>query len=233
MNARLYLMVYDDEDPLARTDQITVPAAIWLRADRDHVGLGPIYVHIGGDVVGRLRPAIPSDGLGVDRCRVPLWMWVRMGAPIEEEGDDPWVELTVTGLPVAESIVLRARKEATLTECADPVEMLTKEISSGWATMTAGAELPLPCGTFDILAIRIAGGREVAGASVLDTDVNLELVPSVDSAPSPAPSPSPAPAPSPAPSPAPAYSPFPMIPHSLAPNGGSFTSFSGVGHRLG
>jgi hypothetical protein len=217
----LYTTIYDDADPLTRSDQVTVPAEFWMRMDRGHVGPGPIYVELGGfgsGVVGRLRPAVPSDGLTGDMCRIPHWMWMRLGCPIEEEGDDAMTEVAVRELPVAGSIVLRARREVTLTSSEDPVAMLTEGISSGWATLCAGAELPLACGVFDVMEVRSTEGHHVAAAIVLDTDVNLELVQALDHCP-------------PAPPVAPVVN-APIVP-PLHNRRTGFTPFSGTGYRLG
>jgi len=219
MSTYLLLTVYADPDPLNKSDQITVPTVVWEQFDRDHTGNGPIFVAVGSSdsgLVGRLRPAVPEDAL-VDACAVPSWMWIRLGAPTGGD-DDCWIGLTVCPLPIAGSLTLRAHHEATLTGAADPVAMLTEELSRSWASLSTGAELPLVCGTFDIVEIRSIEGFPVPAACVLDCDVDLEIAEARDHV-SPCPSPCPCPCPSPSPE-----TPVPAK---------GFVPFSGKGHRLG
>lgn len=251
MTIYLAMTLYEPDSDLQRSDQITVPAAVWEQFDRDHHGSGPIFVEIGGvdsGLIGRLRPAVPSDVLTHDSCRIPEWMRVRLGLP--EIGEE-WIAINVCELPVAGTIVLRARTEATLTGSADPVAMLTAALSGSeggpsWACLCAGSELPLACGTFDIMEVRSIEEFPVPAACILNVDVNLELVPAMDHVPPPPPPPSQperqsgclaAPA---------AFPPVPMPPSAMdsmvpipaprqqragLPRG--FIPFSGTGRRLG
>jgi hypothetical protein len=122
-------------------------------------------------------------------------MWLCLGAPIGSD-DDCWCSLTVVPyLAQADTIVLRPRVAATLTESADPVAMLTAALTGAqgglsWATLTVGAELPLSCGVFDVMEIRSLEGLSVPVASILDCDVNLELVAALDACETPPASPS-------------------------------------------
>jgi hypothetical protein len=50
-----------------------------------------------------------------------------------------------------------------------------------------GAELPLICGTYDIVSIEVAG-IEVPAACILNCDVNLDLIVSPEPGPEPGPS---------------------------------------------
>lgn len=234
MTTYLNLTVYEPEAELHRSDQVLVPAAVWETFDRDHTGHGPIFVEVGdadSGVLGRLRPATPADTLAADACRIPQWMWKRIGAPVGAD-DDCWIALSARPLPTAGTITLRARREATLTGAADPVAMLTAALSGSagglsWSCLSAGAELPLACGDFDVMEILSVEGFPVPAASILDCDVNLELVPALDHVPTPPPSPPPAPPPLdmntmlPLP---------PAAPMRGAPKG--YVPFSGVGRRL-
>jgi len=202
------------------SDQITVPADLWTTLDRDHDSSGPIFVEVGGvgsGVVGRLRPAFPSEVLDGDSCRLPQWMWMRIGAPAGSD-DDCWIELTRVLLPIAESVSLRPRTEVSITGVADPVAMLTEALSGvsglSWACLSVGAELPLSCGVFDIIELRSTEGT-VPYACILNCDVNLELVPALDHSPPRPPSPP---------------SPFQEEPEPTDKKG--FVPFSGVGRRL-
>ena len=216
MTSYLILTVYDEGVDLNGSDQVTVPAEVWKMFDREHMdGDKPIFVDI-GDAVARLRPAIPSDALADDSCRVPRWLGRRLGYSEDEES---WAPLTVCELPTAGTIVLRARRETDVTESHDPVVMLTIALSGSegqsWSCLSVGSELPLSCGTFDIMEIRDAADVPVPAACILDCDVNLEFAVALDHIePEPEPTPEPVQA---------------MIP---TPKKG-FIAFSGVGHRLG
>lgn len=205
----------------------------WKRLDDDHDDDGPVYVEVGGfgtGVVGRVQPAVPEDGLAVGDCRLPDWMFARLGL----SGEDAWVEMQPTELPTAGTIVLRARVEATLTGVADPVALLTEELTGGrggapWAVLCAGSELELGCGVFDVMEVRSLEEFPVPAACILDTDVNLELVPALDAVRPPTPWPA-----------EPAELLVPPEPEDwgsvlpapqAAPSG--FVPFSGKGYRLG
>ena len=231
MTSYLILTVYEADSEMNRSDQITVPADLWTTLDRDHEGDQPIFVELGqeGGVVGRLRPAIPSEGLSNDSCRVPHWMWMRLGCPAGSD-DECWVPLTPCDLPTAGTLILRARREADVTESVDPVAMLTDALSGSggnlsWSCLSTGAELPLACGTFDVMEIRSLEDFPVSAATILDCDVNLEFVPALD-----------APASASAPASAnaePEPEPEPPAPPVKAEETKGFVPFSGVGRRLG
>lgn len=219
------LSVYANESAMNMSDQITVPAEVWEAFDHDHEGVGPIFVEVGGPdsgCFGRLRPATPSDHLSADSCIVPQWMWMRLGAPSGSD-DDCWIGLTVQELPTAGSVTLRAREEASLTGSADPVAMLTEALSGitglSWSCLSVGAELPLPCGVFDVIDMQSTEGFAVPAACILDCDVRLELVPALDHIEAPTPTSTPTP------------SPF-LLPEEEEPNQKGFVPFSGVGRRL-
>ena len=216
MTSYLILTVYELGSDMNQSDQITVPADLWTTLDRDHEGDQPIFVELGGGVVGRLRPAIPSEGLSNDSCRVPHWMWMRLGCPAGSD-DECWVPLTPCDLPTAGTLVLRARREADVTGSVDPVAMLTDALSGSggnlsWSCLSTGAELPLACGTFDVMEIRSLDNVPVSAATILDCDVNLEFVPALDAPPEPEPEPA---------------------PPVKAEETKGFVPFSGVGRRLG
>ena len=228
MTSYLILTVYEPDSEMNQSDQITVPADLWTALDRDHDNKeDPMFVSVAEGVIGRLRPAVPSEGLSNDSCRVPTWMWMRMGCPNGSD-DECWTALTKCELPVAGTLVLRARREADLTGSADPVAMLTDALSGSaglsWACLCTGAELPLPCGIFDVMEIRSIEDFPVPAACILNCDVNLEIVPALDAAP-PRP-------PTPAPVVATDASVLPTRQPVVAPQTG-FIPFSGVGRRLG
>jgi hypothetical protein len=112
---------------------------------------------------------------------MPEWMWLLLGAP----GHDSWVSLTVAELPDAGSVKLRPRRAAILADLVEPLVHLTEELTGGvsgqsWACITAGAELPLVCGEFDVLEITSIEGYPVQAACILNLDVDLELEPALD-----------------------------------------------------
>lgn len=239
----LMITVYEPDNELNRSDQITVPAAVWEQFDRQHHGGWPMFVELGfagSGVVGRLRPAVPADRLVGDACRVPRWMWQHLGSP--KGGDEEcWTMLTPQTLLQADTIVLRAREEATVTGSADPVAMLTAALTGSgggpsWACLSVGAELPLACGTFDIMDIQTVEGVPLNAACILDCDVNLEFMKALDHVDTPPP---PVAAVQQAtPIPAEPTSFAGILPPSLVarttPHAGprGFVPFSGVGRRL-
>ena len=175
MTTYLLTTVYDND--LNMSDQITVPADVWTLLDN---GRPPIFVAVGDtELVGRLRPAVPSDKLGNDTCIVPTWMWRLLDADPET-----WVSIRVCELPMAGTIYLRARHESSLTDMEDPVVQLSAALSGecgpSWSCLSTGAELPLSCGVFDIMEIHTSDGEIVPAACILDCDVNLEIVPALD-----------------------------------------------------
>jgi hypothetical protein len=169
-----------DATSLSHGDQILVPSRVWTAFDEDHEGTGPIFVSLGDGVIGRLRPATPADHLDEDSCRVPQADWIRLGAPMIGER---WITLEPLRLPIVGSITLRARREAYFTALADPVATLSAEISATWACISNGAELTLPCGIFDVMDLHDVSGATIPAGCLLDTDVNLEIVPALDSVP--------------------------------------------------
>jgi hypothetical protein len=221
------------------SDRVLVSATVWESFDREHTGNGPIFVEVGpvgSGVVGRICPAVPADGLPEDSCRMPHWMWMRIGAPVGSD-EDCWIAINSCALPVAGTLTLRPRTRATLLELPDPVETLSACLSGqhgpSWACLSEGAELPLHCGIFDIMEIRSVEGIPVPAATILDTDVNLELMPALDEPPPVVRPPT----------------PIPAAPEALVTTGGSesthssrgisgrggsagFVPFSGTGRRL-
>ena len=232
----LMITVYEPDSEFNRSDQVTVPASVWEHLDRQHQGGGPMFVELGftgSGVMGRLRPAVPADGLPGDSCRVPCWMWMRLGAPTGAD-DDCWITLTAQTLLQAGTIVLRAREEATVTGSPDPVAMLTAALTGSgggpsWACLSTGAELPLACGVFDIMDIQTVEGVPLNSACILDCDVNLEFMPALDHV-----EPPPPPPPVVVPVPQEQASTSGILPPSMVaarpPKG--YIPFSGVGRRL-
>ena len=169
---------YSQDCELNMSDQITVPADVWTMLD---TGRLPIFAAIGdSNIVGRLRPAVVGDELSNDSCLLPDWMW-RMTDSQEPES---WISIRVCELPMAGTIVLRARHEATLVDMEDPVALLSASLSGSngpsWSCLSTGAELPLMCGIFDIMEIHDREGNSVPAACILDCDVNLEIMTALD-----------------------------------------------------
>ena len=176
---------YPSDSPFHKSDQVTVPVPIWEELYGSHEGgERPLFVQLNATEDGpfaRLRPAV-GIGLAADSCQMPEWMWLLLGAP----GPDTWVSLSVSELPDAGSVKLRPRRAATLTALAEPLVHLTEELTGGvsgqsWACLSAGAELPLVCGAFDVLEITSIEGYPVPAACILNLDVDLELEPALDS----------------------------------------------------
>lgn len=215
---------YESDDPLNASDMITVPTGIWETLYAGHVSDVPVFVEIGANIgmgsVGRIQP---SD-MDVDSMRVPDWVIDRI--MIEP---DMWMELKATEIPVAHTIYLRSRREATIMESDDPVGMLTASLSGesggpSWACLNLGAELALDCGVFDVIDIHDEYGVSLQCGMILDVDVNLEIVPAVDAKPPPAPVRPP--------TPIPIEEPI-LQPQAIPLRGrNGFVPFSGTGHRL-
>lgn len=181
----LQLTIYETGDALHQSDQISVSPDIWSEIyETSSVPLRnniPIFFSLNeGEVIGRIRPDIGLQG--TDSIRIPLWMWMRLGAP----EPDYWMTCNVLPtIPQVGTITLRARVEATLTSVEDPVGMLTTALSGqgenpSWACLNMGAELPLSCGVFDVMDILDIEGNHVSYGAILDTDVHLELIPALD-----------------------------------------------------
>jgi len=210
MSTFLLSGVYSQDCELNMSDQITVPADVWTMLD---TGRLPIFAAIGySNIVGRLRPAVVGDELSNDSCLLPDWMW-----RISQESET-WLSIRVCDLPMAGTIVLRARTEATLLDMEDPVALLSASLSGSngpsWSCLSTGAELPLMCGIFDIMEIHDREGNSVPAACILDCDVNLEIMTALDHVERP---PTPIPAP---------------IQQQGTPATTRFVPFSGVGRRL-
>lgn len=163
---------YSSASPWNNTDQIGVSGSMWQRLylDEGAVGHRPVFVRLGGVVVGRIRPE-PALMWEPGRVDVPEWMWLLLGAPDTGAVLDLDVEI---GLHNVGHLVLKPRGTLRLE---DPVTTLTAELSSGrWAVLMAGMELVLDCGTFDVMSLRDAGGEEMLAGCILDQDVGLEFV---------------------------------------------------------
>jgi hypothetical protein len=182
----LRLERYLEGADLHRSDQITVPVRMWRNLYHGHEGgERPLFVDVqtGADqwraLVARVRPAGVGELEDEHSCLLPDWMWLHLGAP--DYG--VWITLSVTTVADAGSVMLRPRR--TLGAEDDPVALLTAALTgtageSSWAVLSAGAELPLWCGMFDVVELRSAGGTEMAAGCILDHDVTLELEPALD-----------------------------------------------------
>jgi len=152
----LDVLVYEGTSELNLTDQIQVPVTLWEQlAGPDDM---PTFMRVGGNPVGRIVPA------EIQGCRIPTWMWELAGCPVE------FVELERVALPIAGTISLKPRGEGA------SLEEMTAALSGSWSCLSVGAELPLACGVYDVIAIQAADGTDVPAACILDCDVNLDLV---------------------------------------------------------
>lgn len=176
----LQLTVYEPSSPLHQSDQIAVPEMVWMMF-AEGGGEGPHFVEVGeagSGVWGRVHPAdIPADC-----CAVPRWMWERLGAP---HGEECWVGLTRSGVLPAASLTLRPHRHATLQDAADPLALLTAELTGStgrpsWAVLTTGMTLQLACGDFDVMGVAGEDGAEIGVGCILDRDVRLELMEALD-----------------------------------------------------
>lgn len=193
----MYLLqptIYESEDPLHQSDQITVSSDIWSEIYETSAALRdntPIFFSLNDDeLVCRIRPDTALRG--TDSMCMPMWMWMRLGAP----DPDYWMTCRVCPtIPQISTVTLRARVETTLTSVEDPVEMLTAALSGqgdnpSWACLNVGSELPLTCGVFDVMDLLDTQGNHVSSGCILDRDVHLELLPALDHDVPPPPSPS-------------------------------------------
>ena len=215
MSTFLLSGVYSQDCELNMSDQITIPADVWTMLD---TGKLPMFAAIGdSNVVGRLRPAVVGEDVLNDSCLLPQWLWHMT----ESQESETWLSIRVCDLPMAGTIVLRARTEATLLDMEDPVAVLSASLSGSngpsWSCLSTGAELPLMCGTFDIMEIRDSEGNTVPSACILDCDVNLEIMPALDHVERPL---------------TPIPAPIPPIQLPMTPVTTRFVPFSGVGRRL-
>jgi hypothetical protein len=161
----LDVLIYDDTEK-NMTDEIQVPVELWEQFATSDI---PTFMRVNGSAVGRIVPA------EIRGCRIPSWMWPMIGEPTE------FVELEQVTLPTATSISLKPRdNEAT------SIEDMTAALSQSWACLSVGAELPLICGTYDIVSIEVAG-IEVPAACILNCDVNLDLIVGPEPSPEPGP----------------------------------------------
>jgi hypothetical protein len=126
---------YDDGSALQTSDQVMVPADIWTQFDT--IG-GVMFVHVGERMYGRLRPATPEDSLAADSCRLPNWMLKQL------DNETEWISLnSIPHLDTVTHMILRARREADVLCMADPVSVLTDELSGatdspGWLCSQRG-----------------------------------------------------------------------------------------------
>ena len=248
---------YADGSELNLSDQITIPGSLWETLSSGSSG-NPIYVEVGEEsgVVGRIVPG--SVSLGVNTCQLPEWMWRRLG--LDPTDEETYVGLTVTPLSLAGTVTLRARSESSLMDLGDAaIETLSAALSGAygpsWACLSVGSELPLALGIFDVIEIQSAEGEPLMMATILNTDVILDLIPALDHVDTPTPYTPPKPeVPSVAEAPAQQSQQQsqlqPLLPSSLQqqsqqqsqlqqllrPRSGSvvgFVPFSGRGYRLG
>jgi len=195
---------YADSSELNLSDQITIPGSLWesLSSSSSSSSDCPIFVEVieESGVVGRIVPGISSVA---DSCQLPEWMWRRLG--LDPDGEETYIGLTVTPLSLAATVTLRAREETILTDLGDAaLETLSAALSGAygpsWACLSVGSELPLAIGIFDVMAIRSAE-EDMTMASILNTDVILDLMPALDHVDTPTPATPPKPEPTPEPTP--------------------------------
>lgn len=216
---------YTEGSELNLSDQITISGPLWeMLGSSEHTN--PVFVEVGEEsgVVGRIVPGDPSM-VAPDACQLPRWMIDRLGLELAAEC---WVSLTVIPLSLASTVTLRAREESTLTELGpDPMGALSAALSGAygpsWACLSVGSELPLAIGVFDVMALRSADD-ELTMASILNTDVNLDIMPALDHVDRPA---------TPEPSLLQQQPVAGSVASSVATSVSGFVPFSGRGYRLG
>jgi hypothetical protein len=159
---------YRSGSPWNHTDQIGVGVSMWERIYSGHSGERPVFVSLnGGFVAGRVRPD-PGLNWEPGRVEIPDWMWIALGAP--DMG--AIMELETVELMNVGRLVLRPRDSVV----EDPVSLLTVALSNGsWATLSAGMELALDCGIFDVVRMENLVGEEIVAGCILDQDVTLDL----------------------------------------------------------
>jgi hypothetical protein len=217
-------IVYDHASSLNRSDQITVPAAIWSMFDREHVGNSPIFVVLDGHCMGRLRPATMTDALDAGVMHVPEWLWHQISPSYEEE--ETWISVVVAAPRFVDKLVLQPQCHRDVLALEDPVAVLAAQImgdgSGGWGSLTVGASLMLPSGSFNVMGLTDPDGEELSAGCILDRDINLDFLPALDYVPPVRPLTPPPP-------------PLTQL-ESHSPMFGptkGFVPFSGAGYRLG
>jgi hypothetical protein len=220
--------VYDAEDILQLSDQVSLPIGVWEELMDSHPDENPILIEVGETVLGRIYP---DNDLEADTMRLPSWMWSHLGEPTP----DMWIPIRMKRASRVGKVVLRARQETTVTGVEEPIQMLTNALTGSlanpsWACLTMGAELPLACGVFDVIDLKDTSQNPIPYGCILDCDVNLEFIRALDAEPEP---------PVVVPSAPPAMEEndtFPLFPPSIiTPNPLStkkFVPFTGKGHRL-
>lgn len=200
-------------ETITQTDQILVPYSIWnLCSTRTQSQDKPVFVSVNNtNTVARLVPEL--KGLAGDACAIPEWLFFQSDCC-------EWIEFSVIPLKKVDRMVLRAHREADLTESADPVTMLTESLE-GWTCLSSGQTLHLLCGSFDVMELWSESKTEMMSGCILDCDVKVEFVEALDHV-APPPPPPPLPLPSIQPPPPPIKPPAPE----------KFQPFTGVGRRL-
>ena len=237
---------YAEGSELNLSDQITIPGSLWEALTSGGGSL--IFVQVGEEsgVVGRIIPGTLGT-VGAGECQLPEWMWRRLG--LDPADEETYIGLTVTPLSVAGTITLRAREESSLVDLGDSaLETLSAALSGAygpsWACLSVGSELPLAIGVFDVMGLRSAEGEPLTIASILNTDVNLDIMPALDHVDTPTPyTPPKAEPPEVVAEPVQQSSLQPLqqsslqpLQQMLRPRAGSivgFVPFSGRGYRLG
>jgi hypothetical protein len=153
---------------------------------------------------------------------MPEWLWHQIAPSYEDE--ETWVSVVATVPHFVEKLVLQPHCHRDVLAMEDPVATLAAQItgdgSGGWGSLTVGASLMLPCGSFNVMGITDLNGEEVSAGCILDRDINLDFMPALDYVPPPLPQP-----------PVVLDSHSPIFGSSSAPAG--FVPFSGAGYRLG
>lgn len=199
-------------------DHVLVDGDVWATYDRAHSGKGPIYVEMGHRDSGVFGRLCPGPRIAQGSVQIPLWMVERLG--VEWDGEERWIGLAAAELPEAGAVVLRPATHATIQAMDDPVKVLTEALGS-WSCLSMGAQLPLPCGAFDVVEVRSWEGYPVPAAAILNTDLAVDFQPAPDYV-EPAP---------PAPIPEEPMSLSGILP-AVAPVTKGFVPFSGKGRRL-
>ena len=175
MTTILCIHRYEEGSEMHMSDQITVHSRVWEELHNEHEGGGgrPLFVEIADTIIGRIRPSA-GESIPIETCRIPDWMWLRLGAP-----EEMWASLRSIDIPDAGSIRLKPCDSHVFTDIENPLEALTSALSGStgqsWACLNQGMELPLLFGSFDVLEINSIEGFPVSAACILNLDVDLEI----------------------------------------------------------
>jgi hypothetical protein len=173
MQTVLQFALYPVGAVLNRSDLITVPEHAWFTLRQGHVEKHnqPIVVNVQigktrhRPLVARVRLAGISEKEDEHLCFIPEWIWHHLGTP----DIGTFLTLTTTIIPRVDRVVLRQRGDAT-DDLDLLLDTLMRAVDGGvkWAVLCVGAKIPLWCGTFDVVGLKMRGEVDVAAGCILD-----------------------------------------------------------------